>query len=171
MQSKGTCEDSSVGSVSTANAREISAREREQGAVAEICRASAKRRRPRVLVVEDEPDAQTLLKFILEPKYEVVTASCGEEMRRQLDAHPEPVSLVLMDLKLDGPEDGVFLTKHLRGEMRWKEIPIVALTACATSEDLRRALEAGCDDYVPKPFYRRQLLALVEGLIGLHSAP
>jgi len=121
--------------------------------------------RLRVLVVEDEPDAQTLLKFILEPKYEVITASSGAEMRVQLEANSERLSLVLMDLKLAGEEDGVTLTRVLRSESRWKNIPIVALTACATGDDLRRAIEAGCDDYVPKPFYRKQLTALVERLI------
>jgi CheY-like chemotaxis protein len=166
VQGKEDSENPTVSRASTA--REINARQ-DETVVAEICRASAKRRRPRVLVVEDEADAQTLLRFILEPKYEVLTASSGEEMRRQLEADPEPVSLVLMDLKLDGPEDGVFLTRHLRGEERWKAIPIVALTACATTEDLHRALAAGCDDYVPKPFYRRQLLALIEGLIDLQT--
>jgi two-component system cell cycle response regulator DivK len=151
----------SVGS-SNSSGREILELERDQ-LVVELCRP--KQLRLRVLVVEDEPDAQTLLRFILEPKYEVITAASGEEMRRQLEAHPERVSLVLMDLKLEGDEDGVTLTKHLRNESRWKGIPIVALTACATSDDLRRAVAAGCDDYIPKPFYRRQLTALVERLI------
>lgn len=155
-------ETMSVGSSSSGSGREIVELERDQ-LVVELCRP--KQPRLRVLVVEDEPDAQTLLRFILEPKYEVITASSGEEMRRQLEAHPERVSLVLMDLKLEGGEDGVTLTKHLRNEARWKGIPIVALTACATGDDLRRAVEAGCDDYVPKPFYRRQLTALVERLI------
>jgi CheY-like chemotaxis protein len=152
----------SVGSSNCGSGREILELERDQ-LVVELCRV--KQPRLRVLVVEDEPDAQTLLRFILEPKYEVITASSGEEMRRQLDAHTERVSLVLMDLKLEGDEDGVTLTKHLRSEGRWKGIPIVALTACATGDDLRRAVEAGCDDYVPKPFYRKQLTALVERLI------
>ena len=151
----------SVGS-NNSSGREILELERDQ-LVVELCRP--KQPRLRVLVVEDEPDAQTLLRFILEPKYEVITASSGEEMRRQLEAHSERVSLVLMDLKLEGDEDGVTLTRHLRNESRWKGIPIVALTACATGDDLRRAVEAGCDDYVPKPFYRRQLTALVERLI------
>jgi two-component system, cell cycle response regulator DivK len=152
----------SVGSSNSGSGREILELERDQ-LVVELCRP--KQPRLRVLVVEDEPDAQTLLRFILEPKYEVITASSGEEMRRQLEAHPERVSLVLMDLKLEGDEDGVTLTKHLRNESRWKGIPIVALTACATGDDLRRAVEAGCDDYIPKPFYRKQLTALVERLI------
>jgi len=152
----------SVGSSNSGSGREILELQRDQ-LVVELCRP--KQPRLRVLVVEDEPDAQTLLRFILEPKYEVITASSGEEMRRQLEAHPERVSLVLMDLKLEGDEDGVTLTKQLRNESRWKGIPIVALTACATGDDLRRAVEAGCDDYVPKPFYRKQLTALVERLI------
>ncbi len=151
-----------VGSSNSGGGREIRELERGQWVV-ELCRT--KQPRLRVLVVEDEPDAQTLLRFILEPRYEVITASSGEEMRRQLEAYPERLSLVLMDLKLEGDEDGVTLTRHLRGEDRWKGIPIVALTACSTGDDLRRAIEAGCDDYVPKPFYRKQLTALVERLI------
>jgi CheY-like chemotaxis protein len=161
-------EPMSVGSSNSGSGREILKLERDQ-LVAELCRS--KQPRPRVLVVEDEPDAQTLLRFILEPKYEVISASSGEEMRRQLEAHPERLSLVLMDLKLEGDEDGVMLTKQLRSEARWKGIPIVALTACATGDDLRRAVEAGCDDYVPKPFYRRQLVALVERLIDNSHGP
>jgi DNA-binding response OmpR family regulator len=152
----------SVSSSKSGSAREILELERDQ-LVVELFRP--KQRRLRVLVVEDEPDAQTLLRYILEPKYEVITASSGEEMRRQLEAYPERMSLILMDLKLEGDEDGVALTKHLRGEDRWKVIPIVALTACSTGDDLRRAIEAGCDDYVPKPFYRKQLTGLVERLI------
>ena len=158
----------SVGSSNSGSGREVRERERDQ-MVAELFRP--KHPRFRVLVVEDEPDAQTLLKFILEPKYEVITASSGEEMRRHLEANPERLSLVLMDLKLEGEEDGVALTKHLRGESRWKGIPIIALTACATGDDLRRAVEAGCDDYVPKPFYRKQLTALVERLIDNSREP
>lgn len=131
--------------------------------VAELCRTS--QRRPRVLVVDDEPDARTLLKFILEPTYEVFTAASAEEARSVLEGSAEAMSLVLMDLKLQGGEDGVTLTRKLRSEDRWKDVPIVALTACATAEDVQSALEAGCDDYVPKPFYRRQLLALIERIV------
>jgi CheY-like chemotaxis protein len=152
----------SVGSSNSGSGREILKRERDQ-LVVELCRP--KQPRLRVLVVEDEPDAQTLLKFILEPRYEVITASSGEEMRRQLETYAERLSLVLMDLKLEGGEDGVTLTRQIRGLGRWKSLPIVALTACSTGDDLRRAIDAGCDDYVPKPFYRRQLIALVERLI------
>jgi CheY-like chemotaxis protein len=161
-------ESMSIGSSNSGSGREILELERDQLVVG-LCRS--KQPRPRVLVVEDEPDAQTLLRFILEPKYEVISASSGEEMRRQLAAHSERLSLVLMDLKLEGDEDGVMLTRQLRSEGRWKSIPIVALTACATGDDLRRAVEAGCDDYVPKPFYRRQLIALVERLIDNSREP
>ena len=163
MQSQNyKCEVLSVGLSNSGSGREPHELGREQF-VAELCRN--KQARPRVLVVEDEPDAQTLLKFILEPKYEVITAASGEQARRELESHPERISLVLMDLKLEGDEDGVMLTRHLRNEGRWRQIPIVALTACSTADDLRLALEAGCDDYIPKPFYRKQLLSLVERLI------
>jgi two-component system phosphate regulon response regulator PhoB len=132
--------------------------------VAELCRP--KQRPPRVLVVDDEPDARTLLKFILEPKYQVITAASADQARDALENDPEPMNLVLMDLKLDGGDNGVTLTRQLRGEDRWKDVPIVALTACSTAEDVQDALAAGCDDYVPKPFYRKQLLALIERLIA-----
>lgn len=132
--------------------------------VAELCRP--RQRVPRVLVVDDEPDARTLLKFILEPKYRVIAVGSAAEARQTLENDPDPMNLVLMDLKLDGGEDGVALTRQLRGEDRWKDVPIVALTACSTAEDVQNALEAGCDDYIPKPFYRRQLLALIERLVA-----
>lgn len=132
--------------------------------VAELCRT--RQRPPRVLVVDDEPDARTLLKFILEPKYQVITAASAEQAREVLEKDGEAMSLVLMDIKLDGGEDGITLTRQLRSKDRWKEVPIVALTACSTAEDVQSALDAGCDDYIPKPFYRRQLLALIARLIA-----
>lgn len=128
---------------------------------------SGTRQRPlRVLVVDDEPDARTLLRFILEPKYEVLTAASAAEVHDLLEGNLEPTSLVLMDLKLEGDEDGAALTRQLRTEDRWREVPIVALSACVSAEDVQNALAAGCNDYVPKPFYRKQLLALIKRLIG-----
>jgi DNA-binding response OmpR family regulator len=131
---------------------------------AELCRP--RQRLPRVLVVDDEPDARALLKFILEPKYQVITVASAAQAREALENDSEPLNLVLMDLKLDGGEDGVALTRQLRSEDRWKGVPIVAVTACSTADEVQNALEAGCDDYIPKPFYRKQLLALVERLLA-----
>ncbi|HLK87443.1 MAG TPA: response regulator [Candidatus Binataceae bacterium] len=165
---KNQGESMGIGPSKTGGGRDVHELDRRQISIELYC---PKQPRLRLLVVEDEPDAQTLLKFILEPKYEVLAAASGEEMRRLLQAHSEPISLVLMDLKLEGEEDGVMLTRQLRSDERWKSIPIVALTACATGDDLRRAVDAGCDDYVPKPFYRKQLTKLVERLLDNAQEP
>jgi CheY-like chemotaxis protein len=70
-----------------------------------------------------------------------------------------------MDLSLRGPEDGLAITRELRRHPRWKQIPILALTAHAFPDDRRRALAAGCDGYFSKPFAHRDLLETIEGLL------
>ncbi|HZO82485.1 MAG TPA: response regulator [Candidatus Binataceae bacterium] len=149
---------------SSSGNKEHKAQPERQSAAAELC--DVKRASSRVLVIDDEPDARTLLRLILEPEYEVITAASAAEVRRLLEDRSKPMDLVLMDLRLEGEEDGVALTRELRAEERWKDVPIVAMTAYANTEDVQNALAAGCNEYVPKPFYRKQLLALIQRLIG-----
>lgn len=105
----------------------------------------------RILIVEDEADNLTLLIHILRfmlMQENLLTAADGHEaMRVAYDANPD---LILMDLslpKLSGWE----ATRSLRGSQQFKETTILALTAHAMVGDKERALEAGCNDYFPKP--------------------
>jgi DNA-binding response OmpR family regulator len=102
---------------------------------------------------------------MLRRQYDVVIAATGAEMRKVLEVQPD-VSLILLDVALSEDEDGLSLVRYLRGQERWKRIPIIAVTAYATPEHRKRALEAGCDDYLPKPVNRLELLAKIDALIS-----
>ncbi len=119
--------------------------------------------------MDDDVDTQQYMRIALRQRYDVVIAASGKEMRQVLDARPD-VALVLMDLALDAEEDGLTLTRYLRGQERWRRIPIIAVTALAAPEDRERALEAGCDDYVPKPVSRRDLFAKIDALVSRQTS-
>jgi CheY-like chemotaxis protein len=116
-----------------------------------------------LLVVEDDPDTQAFMKALLGRYYQVVTAASEEEFLAVLERLTP--CIILMDVSLKGSQDGLTLTRQFRAEPRWNSIPVVALTAHATTEDRERALEAGCAVYVSKPVDRRRLLELIRSLI------
>lgn len=105
----------------------------------------------RILVVEDDEDNITviadILKLVLHQR-ELLFARTGQEAIRMAEQYRP--DLILMDLSL--PElSGWEATKQLRGDYRFRDTPILALTANAMVGDRQRALDAGCDDYLPKP--------------------
>lgn len=115
-----------------------------------------------LLVVEDDPDTQAFMKALLGRHYAVTTAASEEEFWSVLEAVTP--CLILMDVSLKGSQDGLTLTRQFRADARWNAVPVVALTAHATTEDRERALEAGCAHYVSKPLDRRRLLELIRSL-------
>lgn len=107
--------------------------------------------RPRVLIVEDEPDNQEIVRAVVEDMVgcRAVLASDGLEALDRVSE--EAPSLVLLDLmlpKLDGYE----VARRLKGDPLTASIPIIAITALARPKDRARAIDAGCDDYLNKPF-------------------
>ncbi|MGH7931639.1 MAG: MEDS domain-containing protein [Candidatus Binataceae bacterium] len=118
-----------------------------------------------VMVIEDDPDTQAYMKAALGKRYEVAVAGSAAEVRREFEARRGHVDLLLMDLGLGGACDGLTLTRELRADVHWRMIPIIALTARATSEDQQQALAAGCDEYLAKPVERRRLLAVIDSLL------
>jgi CheY-like chemotaxis protein len=106
-------------------------------------------KRTAVLIVEDDPHSQLYFRKLLSAMYDTAVAASAREAWDLL--HKEPFSLVLMDISLKGDEDGLSLTRRLRSEEAFKNMPIVAVTAYAFPDDRRRALEAGCTDYLSKP--------------------
>jgi two-component system KDP operon response regulator KdpE len=111
-------------------------------------------RPPRVLVVDDEPQIVRALKVVLrEAGFEAVPAETASEALDLAAVRPPEaaiVDLVLPDL------DGVEVTRKLR---EWSEMPILVLSAVGEEEQKVRALEAGADDYITKPFGTRELVA------------
>ena len=116
--------------------------------------------RPRVLVVDDEPQILRALRIILrEAGFEVLQAATAEEALDQ--AALKPPQAAIIDLVLPD-RDGVEVTKELRA---WTQIPIIVLSAVGEEDEKVRALAAGADDYVTKPFGPRELVARLEAAL------
>ena len=119
----------------------------------------------RVLVVDDEPQILRALHINLTARhYDVVTAATGKQaLDAASHAHPD---LIVLDLGLPDM-DGVDVIHALRG---WSKVPIVILSGRTQSEMKIRALEAGADDYVTKPFNVDELIARVRA-VARRSSP
>ncbi len=118
-----------------------------------------------LLVVEDDADTQVFMTALLGRYYRILTAANAEEFWTKIEENLGSLRLILMDLSLPGTKDGLELTREFRADARCARIPVVALTAHATTGDRERALDAGCAEYVSKPVERRRLLELIESLI------
>lgn len=118
--------------------------------------------RPLILVVEDDGDTQVYMDLILRDRYQVALAASVDEARTLIESHRGNLEMVLVDLSLRGPEDGLALVKTLRRHPQWKDLPVIATTAHAFGEDRDRALAAGCDDYLAKPILRGALFRTIE---------
>jgi two-component system phosphate regulon response regulator PhoB len=125
--------------------------------------------KPKILVVDDEPDALELLEVNLKSAgYDVATALDGEQaLKKARDLLPK---LIILDLML--PEvDGLEVCKILRRDQRTSGIPIIMLTAKAAEVDRVLGLELGADDYVTKPFSPRELVLRVKRLLRGNDVP
>lgn len=104
----------------------------------------------KILVVEDNEDTREILFHRLQSmgNFEVLLASNGKEaLEMATQSRPD---LILMDLKMP-VMDGWEATKTLRKTNWGKDLPVIALTAQAMERDEEKAIEAGCNDYIPKP--------------------
>jgi len=126
--------------------------------------ATALRRRPWVLVVEDNPVNQKVtLGLLRKLGYCSEVASNGEEALAALERRP--FDLVLMDCQMP-VMDGYETTRRIRAEERGaRRLPIVAMTANAMAGDRERCLESGMDDYLAKPISGERLWATVEAWV------
>jgi CheY-like chemotaxis protein len=116
-----------------------------------------------ILLVEDDRLTREFMRTLLGPDFTVHTAGDAAEARAVLDR--EPVALILMDLTLAGPVDGLELTRQLRRTERWRATPIIAVTAHASDHAREDALAAGCDAYLVKPLDSDALAATMRGLL------
>ncbi|MCC6604048.1 MAG: response regulator [Anaerolineae bacterium] len=117
-----------------------------------------------ILIIEDDPVIQGILSMNLTDEgYQVLTAGEGlVGVRLATEAQP---GLILMDMRL--PDiTGWEATRRLKAQPETHHIPIIALTAQSTSEDLRRCFDAGCDAFMTKPIQFSQLFTKIEMLLN-----
>jgi signal transduction histidine kinase/DNA-binding response OmpR family regulator len=119
--------------------------------------------KPVVLVVDDNLDVRRYICEVLGRWFEIEEAGNGEEALHK--TREIPVDLVISDVMMP-VMDGVRLCKELQTDPRTNHIPIILLTARATSEGKVEGLDAGADDYVIKPFDARELVARVRNLVA-----
>jgi two-component system, cell cycle response regulator DivK len=114
----------------------------------------------RILVVEDTEDNRRILRDLLtRAGFELIEAVDGESGVAMAAAHRP--DLILMDIQLP-VFDGYEATRRIRANPDTQNIPIIAVTSYALSGDESKALAAGCDGYVAKPFSPRKILAMVQ---------
>jgi len=120
--------------------------------------------RPKILVVDDEPEAVELVEFNLKQAgYDVLTAADGAEALTKSRA--KTPNLIVLDLML--PEmSGLEVCKTLRRDPATAAIPIIMLTAKAAEIDRVLGLELGADDYLTKPFSPRELVLRVKKILN-----
>jgi two-component system, OmpR family, response regulator len=113
-----------------------------------------------ILVVEDDRETRALIaRYLRTNAFQVATAADGREMDRALAA--SRVDLIILDVMLPG-EDGLSLCRRLR---QASSLPIIMLTARGEDVDRILGLEMGADDYLPKPFNPRELLARIKAVL------
>jgi two-component system KDP operon response regulator KdpE len=123
--------------------------------------------RATILVVDDEPKLLRLVTSLLEAAgYSTMTAVSGDKAL-ELAAVQNP-DLVLLDILLPGPLDGLEVCRRIR---EFSTVPIIMLTAKAREMDEVAGFEAGADDYITKPFSAATLVARVEAALRRVSAP
>jgi adenylate cyclase len=121
-------------------------------------------RQPRILVVDDVPENVRLLEAVLVPRgYEVLTAHDGVEAL-ELVASREP-DLILLDVMMPGL-DGYAVCTRLRENDETAVLPVIMVTS-SIGQEKTRAIEAGADDFIPKPFNHDELLTRVRSLLRI----
>jgi DNA-binding response OmpR family regulator len=118
---------------------------------------------PSVLVAEDDEHISHLLQFMLSrEKYVVHLARDGRDAKQYIENN-DPPDIVLLDVMLPFV-DGFALVSLLRVQPAWKHTPVIMLTAKTQEQHIVRALNAGANDYVTKPFQPVELMARIKRL-------
>lgn len=126
----------------------------------------------RILIVDDDRELRELLLERLKAyEFEPSAVASGAQMFAVLEEDVEGYDLILLDIMLPG-EDGLALCRRLRAPgTAYADIPVIFLTALRDTTDRVVGLEIGADDYLPKPFETRELVARIRALLRRVESP
>ena len=123
--------------------------------------------KPVIMVVDDHIQNIELLEAYLVPQgYEIVKAANGDEALEKLSSNQ--IDLILLDIMMPGM-DGFEVTRRVRQDDKIRLVPIILVTALLETEDRVKGIEAGCDDFISKPFDRHELLVRVRSLLKVKA--
>ena len=120
---------------------------------------------PKILVIDDDPRLRDLLvRYLTEQGFQAQALADARELDKKLQR--DPPHLLVLDLMLPG-EDGLAVCRRLRGA--GEMVPVIMLTAKGEDVDRIVGLELGADDYLPKPFNPRELVARIHAVLRRHT--
>ena len=123
--------------------------------------------KPVILVVDDQPQSIELLEAHLVPLgYEIVEAASGEEALEKLSGND--IDLIILDVLMPGI-DGFEVTRRIRQDNTHRLLPIILVTSLLKTEDRVKGIEAGCDDFISKPFDKMEIFARVRSLLKVKA--
>lgn len=135
--------------------------------VVNISRVIETDKKLKILLVEDDPDSQELVKIICQDKYSLDIVNDGN--KAIIKAKQINYDIILMDINLGLGIDGIEATKIIRKLKYYKNVPIVALTAFAMEGDEKEFLANGCSHYLSKPFTIKSFNKLLESILNIQN--
>ncbi len=124
---------------------------------------------PKLLIVEDDINTITLINIYL--RNMAIIDIAGSSKAALEKAEHNDYHLILMDINLGEEIDGLMLTKILREMKKYESVPIIAVTAFAMETDRANAIEAGCSNYISKPFDKAALIKMIKEELSLSAFP
>lgn len=119
--------------------------------------------RPRILAVEDNPDTQLLLRYLLRPHYDLeIVPRVDEALRTATDRQ---FDVLILDINLGEERTGIDLLNSLREMPAYTTTPALALTAYAMPGDRERFVSSGFNGYISKPFTRKELYEAINAIL------
>ena len=113
----------------------------------------------KVLIVEDDLMNQIVIKRFLEKRFDTIITDSSDNVPGILKS--SKIDLILMDIAILGKMNGLELTTILKRSSEFSHIPIIAVTAHVFEADKVNALEAGCNNYLAKPFSKKSLIDMI----------
>lgn len=120
--------------------------------------------RSKILYIEDNLDTQELVKIFLRQIADIDCSIHAENILQLLSE--KDYDLILLDINLPGKIDGTDAIKLIRRDERFKNIPIIAVTAYAMIGDREKFLGMGCNEYISKPFFKEELINKVKLILN-----